>query len=512
MSVRASHSPPAPSWILVLAACLAAGALPGCQGGPGSSSAPSDADRPNLGPERAAVDASSLPGAPSSACPLDADRLYIEGIVLLEEGSLEGAWRSLRCAAFLRPLHEPSMRALADAASRLYETLLEEALALLERGRVIAACERLRLATRVEPLEEGPFEAEVLLARHGHELYGSEWIPRDDAILREKREARIAEVRRRELGLGTELSLHRKRDVRVFTDVGEEIFAARIHRLVDELRFAHASLFVPLGIDLAGPPGPGLDVVIYSRREDYERRTGSTTTLGMFLPDVRASFFFFRPGSIEQNVPVLFHEVCHQLDDRLLGMRVPPPWLREGLAVLFETARVGADGRIESWGEISPDAARRIRAMAASGGRGTPEGTLQGTAQETLQGTLQSTGAEGSLSSEGSRWWSLERLVGTETLAGLHGTDAVHDFYVQASLLVGFLVSGRDVTREIFYEIVERARRPGARPARAWQDFREVLELRGRTPEAIEAMWRDAAAELAEELGGGLAGEPAGEG
>jgi hypothetical protein len=158
---------------------------------------------------------------------------------------------------------------------------------------------------------------------------------------------------------------------------------------------------------------------------------------------------------------VLLHEGTHLLQDRLLGIDHPPPWLQEGLAVYFEGATVSPLGQLRLPQGMPPLRAARLREAAEQGGE---------------------------------RWWGVRRLTARARLKDLHGTDAVHDFYDQAGLLVTLLLEDRLLPREMLYRLLEKARDPAARPETAWSDFLRVIEARGETEESIDQVLREAVA------------------
>ena len=200
--------------------------------------------------------------------------------------------------------------------------------------------------------------------------------------------------------------------------------------------------------------------------------TGSPDTVGIFLPARRASYFSFvrsRTSRELVTVRVLFHEVCHQLDYKLLGMTYPPPWLQEGIALCFEGLRPGGDTY-----ELHGPGNDTRRYLAEVCPPSSP------------------------------RWLGLERLVATRDLRPLHGTSDVHDFYAQAGAFVHFLLAGPETDadgprrRVLFYSLVAAARAEGARPKSATEDFRHLLAEDQWTAEDFEKNFVKALAEMSE--------------
>ncbi len=162
-----------------------------------------------------------------------------------------------------------------------------------------------------------------LLGNLGYEPYEDGWYHREEIIALEKRALRLARNRRRDLELPARFVLHRRARLRVFTDLDIARDAWYRERLFRRLRgavTAYRQLFLPFALD---EKWEGLDVVIIEKHEDYALETGAPDTVGLFLPARRASYYSFArfgtadaPGAVR----VLFHEVCHQLDYKLLRM------------------------------------------------------------------------------------------------------------------------------------------------------------------------------------------------
>ncbi len=247
----------------------------------------------------------------------------------------------------------------------------------------------------------------------------------------------------------------------MFTDLDIAREALYLERLFGRLRgavTAYRQLFLPFALD---EKWEGLDVVIIEKHEDYALETGAPDTVGLFLPARRASYYSFArfgtadaPGAVR----VLFHEVCHQLDYKLLRMIHPSPWLQEGLALYFEGLRPGPHGGYVLAG-LPSDSWHYLRRAGYTGGQ---------------------------------RWLGLERLVGTRDLQSLRGTPQVHDFYVQAGALVHLLLGDLPAhpaipeRRALFYRLVAALKEERTRPEKAAADFRQLLAEAGWTPEEFE--------------------------
>lgn len=409
-----------------------------------------------LGPARAAEG----PAAGTLSFDLALRKAELE----IRAGDLEDARKTLLSAVRLNPWSEAALEALERVEVDLYEASLADAGRAFEAGAKREAIEILRKAALLRPPPEGPVEAIRLLERHGYRAYAGEWVHEDDALRREKREARLAEIRRKELPRGEALRLYRHEDLRVWSDLPSARFGAaarKIQRLLAELRSVYSDLFLPIA-PAPGASSGGLDAVVFAEASAYEEVAGAAGTAGIFLPRHRASFFFLGEREFEALVPTILHEVSHQLDDRILGLRFPPPWLQEGIAVLFEGAVVGSGGEIEEVGGLRPRDRARVREAASSE----------------------------------SRWLGAERLVRTAELGPPYEGAARLDFYSQCGFLVKFLIDDPVFGRELFYRLVEKARAPGAGPEHAWRDFEEALRARGESLPEFETRLRSAAEEL----------------
>lgn len=377
-------------------------------------------------------------------------RAYEMGAEHLRSGDLDAAVRELRLAVVLNPTHASARASLRLASESLQSELLREAELRLEKKEIRPAVPRLKRAAELPVRGKSRSEAVRLLRSLGFEQYERGWEHREDVIALEKRAMRIARNRSRELELPGGFVLHRRARVRVFTDLDPAGDPAYFDRLLSRLQEAittYRRLFLPFELDESWE---GLDVVLFAEREDYVRETSSPDTLGMFLPSRRASYFLFaRPRAVDDPalVRVLFHEVCHQLDYKLLGMTRPPPWLQEGLAFCFERMRPGPEGTCE----LAPLGRDTRRHLAEVCPPGSP------------------------------RWLGLARLVGTRDLRPFRGTPEIHDFYAQACGLVYFLLASSEddprgpSRRALFYRLVAAARAEDARPDRALEDFRHLL-------------------------------------
>ena len=323
-------------------------------------------------------------GAPNG---LSWARAYDQGVEHLRAGDLDAALRALRLAALLNPRHTLARASLKFTRDSLGVELLRDARRFLEKKQVRPAMPLLRRAADLRLEDETHKEVTRLLRNFDHEPYEGTWHHHEDVIAFEKRALHLARNRRRELKLPGRFVLHRRARVRIFTDRDLVRGEARLEGLfdrLDEAIAAYRQLFRLFELD---DEWGGLDVVLIERSEDYVSETGSPDTVGIFLPARRASYFSLRSRTAGDlvTVRVLFHEVCHQLDFKLLGMTHPPPWLQEGIALCFEDLRPGGGAvrpavKLPNWPQLvrrprstvkksSPRVQERKKAHASENGR-----------------------------------------------------------------------------------------------------------------------------------------------
>jgi len=243
-------------------------------------------------------------------------------------GELEEGLRHWRMAWALNPWSDETRTACASVEERLAADLLARGREDLASGARRKAWPPLRRAAELRGPSSG--EARKILLREGERPYGARWLDPDAFVAEEKRQTRIAAGRRAALELGERFVLFRRGRLRVFSDspaLADARTRQGIFALLDSATGAYRRLFEPLLGD-GGDTGAGLDVVVFARREDYLRWTEAPGTLGMFLPERRASCFFVEAVGEERFHDVLLHEVCHQMDAVILAMSRPPPWLQ----------------------------------------------------------------------------------------------------------------------------------------------------------------------------------------
>jgi hypothetical protein len=384
------------------------------------------------------------------------DEAYREGMEMVRAGELEAARGKLLLAVRLNPAEPEARRELAEVETELHSKALERARTELEAGRVRAARRSLEQAAK---LRAGCAETERLLLRAGLRRHGEEWLDRDEITAREKAEELRAERRRRELELPERFVLHRLRGFRIWSDHKSDEtppFARRLLRLIEAQEAAYRELMAPL--DPVSPAG-GIDVVIFEKRQDYEAYSGEQGTAGIFLPARQASCFHLassRPEALREEFlrEVFLHEVTHQLDARVLGLSHPPRWLQEGLAMVFESARLEPDGRLGRLGERLPASLEPVLERCRPGREG---------------------------------WWGLERLC-AETGAGLPPASdpRIHEFYVQSWLLVRLLIEGGAKERAVFFDFIDDLRNLEGPPAEPLDRLRQALRRAGATLEGLE--------------------------
>lgn len=398
---------------------------------------------------------------------------YDRGVELQRAGDLDAALRELRLATVLNPGHVLARSSLARVRQSLGAESLREARQYLDKKQLRPAMPLLRRAAELR-LENSTGEEVVrLLRNYGYEPYEGGWRHQEEVTALEKRALRLARNRQRELELPGRFAMHRRARLRVFSDLQGAAIDVRLEALFDRLDkavAAYRALFLPFDLD---DSWDGLDVVLIARIEDYTVETGTSDTVGLFLPSRAASYFCIERARTARELVsrrVLFHEVCHQLDYKLLGMVHPPPWLQEGLALCFEELRPGRDGSHEL--------------------HGLPGDTLAYLARFCPPGS--------------SRWLGLDGLLETRDLRSLHGTPDLHDFYAQAGAFVSFLLavpeSDDDVPgrRALFYQLVAAARAGGVRTGGSLESFRHVIAEHRWTMRELEENFVKAVSRMAE--------------
>ena len=128
--------------------------------------------------------------------------------------------------------------------------------------------------------------------------------------------------------------------VRLRTDLDERS-AVRVAQELSRLRDAFAATAFPCAFD---PPPPPVEVTVLARDDDYEAVAGAGTD-GRYLPPPAPwpsiAPQILLPARATSTPRAFAHELTHRLVARCFARA--PVWLHEGLASLFETARLTAD-------------------------------------------------------------------------------------------------------------------------------------------------------------------------
>ena len=367
----------------------------------------------------------------------------------VDRGEKQKAFDEVRRLLQLDPWHPSARSLLGRLRTELTAEQLREAQRLLSTKSRRKAVLLLASAASLDPYGERGGDAVRLLRRLGCVEYEGRWVNEDAYTSAEKRAARIAQQRGGELGLPERFVLHRRGRIRVYTDLKEArsgVWALALFSLLERAVGAYRQLFLPLA-----PLGDweGLDVVMFRDRDGYVEEAGSVSTAGIYRADRKAAFFHAGvangPGYVRS---VLLHEVCHQLDHKLLGLKQSPLWLQEGLAVYFESLTDGPGGDVAVFGGLSHEYWHHILERSPVGS---------------------------------SRWLGISRLLEISDLQELPGNGAVHDFYAQAGVLVQVLLAGGAEPepdrwwRALFYQAVKVAQ---SNPDQVKGLIRRTLEAR----------------------------------
>ncbi|MCZ6795126.1 MAG: hypothetical protein O7J95_16100 [Planctomycetota bacterium] len=417
----------------------------------------------------------------SAGPPAPARRLYRDGVEAAARGDLELAHQKLRLASALDPWHEEARRREAELRDRLFARDHREARRLLDAGRVLAAERRFLSAARWHPGHDALRRA---LRNLGLQLYGEEWLHRGEITRREQDEELRAHRRSKGLGLADRFRLHRRRGLRIWTDLqdaGSRPLVRRLLLLLERQERLYRQLFAPLS---PAPASGGVDVVLFRRRADYLEYGGREGTAGIFLPERVVSCFTIPPLRPDDTSSasaaddrerllraVFLHEVAHQLDRRVLGLSRPPRWLQEGLAVRFEAGRLDREGNLRLDAPYPASVAAAIQRSRASG-------------------------------------WKVGELIRTDAreVLSMEG-DALREYYARSWALVDYLLSGGSGSRAVFFDLVsalqdaEGSGRKAAREAGGRPDgsesvnrpeigdaelFLRILSRHGQTMEMVE--------------------------
>lgn len=421
------------------------------------------------------------PGQGEAHVPFDWSASLARGLERERAGDLDAARAALLEALGLHPACVEAREALTRIVGPLHSSALERGQKSLGRkeprkaAQAFLAAAELCGAKAASSVEECECARE--LRRLGWSRHLGDWVDADVLVAREKTEERKAARRLAQLDLGPDVRLLRREDLRIFTDAvagsEEPAWARRAFALLSSTRAAYRALFGPV---LARGPaeeaaGRGIDVVIFRDRARFIDVTGSVTTVGLYLPEREASFFFLSEAPGGERIlddTVVIHEVCHQLDRRVLGLSRPPLWLQEGLAVWFEGAKLSPAGRLEELRGLPPWAQTWSRALA--GARARAEGE---------------TGREGAAGGDGAALTLREVLMTADVPGPGKGPNRLR-FYGASAALVRRLLGDGPAEREALLDLVDRLRATGLDPEGVWGALRAGLERRGETLEGLE--------------------------
>ncbi len=195
--------------------------------------------------------------------------------------------------------------------------------------------DRIRYLGRALEFSPRNSDAKKALKKAGYKLHEGEWRTKEEIQDFAKQDEAQQEKRLRELRLGDKFNAYRRGPFRFFTDVpgGNQQLKlmmrasqAVYNGYVEEMK----------AFDLRYP-SEGLDVVIFTRQEDYVRTTRSDSTAGVYIPSLGSSFFYLAGND---NFATLLHELTHQFNDKVGYFGETHTCIEEGMAEYFGYAKL----------------------------------------------------------------------------------------------------------------------------------------------------------------------------
>lgn len=223
-----------------------------------------------------------------------------------------------------------------------------------------------------------------------------------------------------------------------------DLFTSLCADVIGPERLQLAQLHRKPGLIAPAVAGRQHQVYYFGKKQEYVdylaprlRDASIEGTLGIYLDEVKISFFFKDEGGDLDVEATLYHEVSHQLLFELAGptgyLRNPGDfWVFEGLGTYFETVQYQPDGSFRYGGKVGPRM-EYARGVLVEDERLIPHRRFVGFDREAFRGTLE-------------------------------GDAQLH--YAQANALTGMLIDrgeGRD--REAFFRYVDDAYRGRLRGA-----------------------------------------------
>ena len=156
---------------------------------------------------------------------------------------------------------------------------------------------------------------------------------------------------------GGDMRLLKTAHYRIHTDI-DQALAEDLGRRLDSMYEEYSRRLADFSTDNSGQM---LEVYLFRKHDDYNTftRNRATNTGGVFLPQQKMLAAYYEGQGRDALRRTLQHEAFHQFAHAAINPNLPP-WLNEGLAVLFEEGIWVGNGF--QLGEVPPRRVRQLRA------------------------------------------------------------------------------------------------------------------------------------------------------
>ena len=285
--------------------------------------------------------------------------------VAYQADDLEAALDGYRRILFADPRSSKARKRVKEIQRKLAGRLVDEAEELWEEdpGRALGQLRRASASDRKARIVKAAFK------KRGYTWYQGEWRTEEEIKRFEKTDAMRREQRRKEIGLPENMKIIRRGVFRFYTDLDLKAAKSVLTQMMDSMDTHYRKYLEVMGVFDLRYPTEGLDVVLFTTREDYIKHTRSQGTAGVYFPG-RGVGFFFR-GSRGFNFPTMLHEMTHQLNDKVLGAIGISGWFEEGIAEYFGAGYLTQAGRKVALGRVDASRKASFKGMVV-GGRTMP--------------------------------------------------------------------------------------------------------------------------------------------